>query len=83
MCTVETKAAAALEADKMKHRLEQLEDVEEGAVQETLNFSQQDYVKKIDGLNRSLTAAWDKDQRVTALKIAIQVGNWSDRFNNY
>ena len=69
---VETKAQAAV-GDKVKHRLEQLDDLEEGSVKETLNLSQQDYIKKIDDLNRALMGAWDNDQRVKALKIAIQV----------
>jgi len=43
------------------------------SVKETLNLSQKDYIKKIDALNRSLVTAWDNDQRVKALKIAIQV----------
>lgn len=70
--TVETKAQAAA-GDKVKHRLEQLDDMEEGSVKETLNLNQKDYVRKIDELNKSLVAAWDNDQRVKALKIAIQV----------
>ena len=70
---VETKAAAAVDADKIKHRLEQLDDMEEGGAQETLNLSQQDYVHKIDTMNKSLTNAWQRDQRVVALKISIQV----------
>jgi len=68
---LETKAQAAM-GDKVRHRLEQLDDLEEGSVQETLNLNQRDYVKKIDDLNRSLMTAWDNDQRVRALKIAIQ-----------
>ena len=70
---METKAAAAVDADKIKHRLEQLDDMEEGGAQETLNLSQQDYVNKIDTMNKSLTTAWQRDQRVVALKISIQV----------
>lgn len=69
---METKAQAAV-GDKVRHRLEQLDDLEEGSVKETLNLSQRDYVKKIDDLNRSLMSAWGSDQRVRALKIAIQV----------
>lgn len=38
-----------------------------------LNLSQQEYVKKIDDMNRALCQAWDRDQKVKALKIAIQV----------
>ena len=69
---METKAQAAV-GDKVRHRLEQLDDLEEGSVKETLNLSQRDYVKKIDDLNRALMSAWGSDQRVRALKIAIQV----------
>ncbi|KAJ8318573.1 hypothetical protein KUTeg_003664 [Tegillarca granosa] len=60
--------------DKVKNRLEQLDDFEEGSVQKMLNLSQQDYVKRIDELNQALINAWEHDQRVKALKIAIQVG---------
>nr|XP_058960991.1 VPS35 endosomal protein-sorting factor-like [Pocillopora verrucosa] len=59
-------------ADKVKHRLEQLDDFEEGSVKEMLNLSQQDYVKRIEELNQALITAWESDQRVKALKIAIQ-----------
>ncbi|KAK6187960.1 hypothetical protein SNE40_005876 [Patella caerulea] len=59
-------------SDKVKNRLEQLDDFEEGSVQQMLNLSQQDYVKRIDELNQALINAWEKDHRVTALKIAIQ-----------
>ena len=38
-----------------------------------LNLSQQEYVKKIDDMNRALCQAWDRDHKVKALKIAIQV----------
>ena len=40
-----------------------------------LNLSQQDYVSRIEDLNTALSQAWDQDQRVKALKIAIQVSN--------
>ncbi|XP_064405950.1 VPS35 endosomal protein-sorting factor-like [Halichondria panicea] len=68
---LETRAQAA-SGDKVKARLEQLDDMEDGSVKETLNLSQNEYVKKIDNLNKTLDNAWDKDQRVKALKIAIQ-----------
>ena len=42
-------------------------------MRETLNLSQQDYVKRIDELNNALTDAWNNDHRVKSLKIAIQV----------
>lgn len=58
--------------DKVKNRLEQLDDFEEGSVQEMLDLSQQEYVKRIDELNQALVSAWEKDHRVKSLKIAIQ-----------
>lgn len=70
---LETKAQAAV-TDTVKHRLEQLDDFEEGSVKEMLNLSQQEYVKKIDDMNKALCLAWDRDQKVKALKIAIQAG---------
>ena len=60
-------------SDKVKNRLEQLDDFEDGSVREMLNLSQQDYVNRIDELNKALIASWESDQKVKALKIAIQV----------
>lgn len=60
-------------SDKVKNRLEQLDDFEDGSVKEMLNLSQQEYVKRIDDLNKALKLAWDSDQKVKALKMAIQV----------
>ena len=58
---------------QVKTRLEQLDDMEEGSVRETLNLNQAEYLRKIEELNRNLVNSWDNDQRVKALKIAIQV----------
>ena len=60
-------------SDKVKNRLEQLDDFEDGSVREMLNLSQQEYVKRINDLNAALKTTWEQDQRVRALKIAIQV----------
>lgn len=65
--------ASTTVTDKVRNRLEQLDDFEEGLVQEMLNLSQQDYVKRIEELNQQLITAWENDQRVKALKIVIQV----------
>jgi hypothetical protein len=35
-------------SEKVKNRLEQLDDLEEGSVQETLSLSQQEYIKRIE-----------------------------------
>lgn len=59
-------------SDKVRHRLEQLDDFEEGSVKEMLNLTQTEYVNRIDELNVALRESWESDQRVKALKIAIQ-----------
>ncbi|KJE94840.1 hypothetical protein CAOG_005411 [Capsaspora owczarzaki ATCC 30864] len=65
------KAQSAL-TDKVRHRVEQLDDFE-GTDQEKLDeLSQQDYMNRIEELNQELIKAWDADQRVKSLKIAIQ-----------
>ncbi|XP_077979506.1 VPS35 endosomal protein-sorting factor-like [Glandiceps talaboti] len=69
---VKTQVAQSTMSDKVKHRLEQLDDFEEGSVKEMLNLSQQDYVHRIDELNQAMISAWEQDQRVKTLKIAIQ-----------
>lgn len=59
-------------SDKVRTRLEELDDLEEGSQRELLNLSQQDYVNRIEELNQSLKEAWGSDQKVKALKIVIQ-----------
>lgn len=59
--------------DKVKTRLEQLDDFEDESVRQMLNLSQAEYVSQIEQLNNELVQAWNSDQRVKALKIAIQV----------
>lgn len=68
---VGSKAAVTV-TDKVKNRLEQLDDLEEGSVQEMLNLSQQDYIHRIEEYNAALVAAWNQDQKVKSLKIVIQ-----------
>lgn len=57
--------------DKVQHRLEQLDQFEEGS-QKKFNLSQVEYVRRIDQLNKELVMAWNSEQRVKALKISIQ-----------
>ncbi|XP_066519962.1 VPS35 endosomal protein-sorting factor-like [Hoplias malabaricus] len=59
-------------SEKVRTRLEELDDLEEGSQRELLNLSQQDYVNRIEELNQSLKEAWASDQKVKALKIVIQ-----------
>ncbi|XP_043945688.1 VPS35 endosomal protein-sorting factor-like [Protopterus annectens] len=59
-------------SEKVRTRLEELDDLEEGSQKELLNLTQQDYVNRIEELNQSLKDAWATDQKVKALKIVIQ-----------
>ncbi|XP_061562437.1 VPS35 endosomal protein-sorting factor-like isoform X2 [Phycodurus eques] len=59
-------------SDKVRTRLEELDDLEEGSQRELLNLSQQEYANRIEELNQSLKEAWASDQKVKALKIVIQ-----------
>lgn len=59
--------------DKVKTRLEQLDDFEDGSVRQMHGLSQQEYTAQIEQLNNELVHAWNSDHRVKALKIAIQV----------
>ena len=43
-------------------------------MKETLTLTQREYVDKIEQLNLNLSLAWEREQKVKALKIAIQVG---------
>ncbi|PKK24513.1 hypothetical protein A306_00008881 [Columba livia] len=61
-----------LQSEKVRTRLEELDDLEEGSQKELLNLTQQDYVNRIEELNQSLKDAWSSDQKVKALKIVIQ-----------
>lgn len=65
--------------DKVRTRLEQLDDFEEGSVRQMLDLTQQEYAVRIELLNNELVQAWHSDQRVKALKIAIQVPQTSVR----
>ena len=47
-------------------------------MKEMMNLSQQEYVKRIDELHKAMSDAWEGDQRVKTLKIAIQVSSPSD-----
>jgi DNA-binding XRE family transcriptional regulator len=53
--------------------LAQLEQSEEDAMRETLQLTQKDYEKHIERLHEELIKAWENEERVKSLKIAIQV----------
>ncbi|TRY58965.1 hypothetical protein DNTS_033933 [Danionella cerebrum] len=54
-------------SEKVRTRLEELDDLEEGSQRELLNLSQQDYVNRIEELNQSLKEAWGSDQKCSKL----------------
>ncbi|CAF1314560.1 unnamed protein product [Didymodactylos carnosus] len=60
-------------ADRIKMRLEQLDEFEGG--QETQSLTQQEYITRINDFNKEMIQSWKVDQRVKALKIVIQVTN--------
>ncbi len=67
-------ATSTTVTDKIKDRLEELDQFEEETnMQEMINLSQQDYAKRIEDLNKELLQAWNEDERVKSLKIVIQV----------
>lgn len=49
-----------------------MDDFDDGSVHQMLDLTQQEYMLKIEQLNHELVQAWTTDQRVKALKIAIQ-----------
>ncbi|XP_055387781.1 VPS35 endosomal protein sorting factor-like [Condylostylus longicornis] len=59
-------------SDKVKYRLEQLDDFDESSVRHMMDLTQQEYITRIEQLNQELVQSWNGDQRVKALKIAIQ-----------
>uniref|UniRef100_A0A8C6T5I2 VPS35 endosomal protein-sorting factor-like n=1 Tax=Neogobius melanostomus TaxID=47308 RepID=A0A8C6T5I2_9GOBI len=67
-----TSPGSSAVSEKVRTRLEELDDLEEGSQREMLNLSQQDYANRIEELNQSLKEAWASDQKVKALKIVIQ-----------
>uniref|UniRef100_A0A8C8RNG5 VPS35 endosomal protein-sorting factor-like n=1 Tax=Pelusios castaneus TaxID=367368 RepID=A0A8C8RNG5_9SAUR len=67
-----TSTPGSAVSEKVRTRLEELDDLEEGSQKELLNLTQQDYMNRIEDLNQSLKDAWASDQKVKALKIVIQ-----------
>ena len=59
-------------SEKVRHRLEQLDDFEDGSVHELQNLSQREFIGHVDKLKSSMREFWNQDQKVKALKIAIQ-----------
>lgn len=64
-----------LPKDKVKERLEQLDQFEEDEndVVETVTMTQKDFIKIIEKFHKNLQTAWASDQRRDALRIAIKL----------
>ncbi|XP_045704809.1 VPS35 endosomal protein-sorting factor-like isoform X2 [Phyllostomus hastatus] len=62
-----TVPAISTMSEKVRTRLEELDDFEEGSQKELLNLTQQDYVNRIEELNQSLKDAWASDQKCSKL----------------
>lgn len=58
--------------EKVKHRLEQLDDFDESSVRKTMGLSQQEFVTNVNMLNEEIKKAWQSEQRVKSFKIGIQ-----------
>ncbi|XP_011208196.2 VPS35 endosomal protein sorting factor-like isoform X3 [Bactrocera dorsalis] len=59
-------------ADKVKFRLEQLDDFDDASMSHMIDLTQQEYIQRIEQLNQELITSWNDDQRVKSLKIVIQ-----------
>lgn len=59
-------------SEKVKNRLEQLDDFDELSIHKMIDLTQHEYQIRIEQLNQQLVQAWNTDQRVNALKIVIQ-----------
>ncbi|XP_034132852.1 VPS35 endosomal protein sorting factor-like isoform X2 [Drosophila guanche] len=64
--------AQTVVADKTKYRLEQLDHFDDGTMRHMMDLTQPEYIQRFEQLKQELTQSWNNDQRVKALKIAIQ-----------
>ncbi|KAH8243880.1 hypothetical protein KR032_011089, partial [Drosophila birchii] len=68
----ESIKAHTVVADKTKYRLEQLDHFDDGSMRHMMDLTQQEYIQRFEQLKQELIQSWHNDQRVKALKIAIQ-----------
>jgi hypothetical protein len=59
--------------ERSQQRLAQLEQSDEDQTKQTLQLTQKDYENHIERLHEELSKAWNLEERVKSLKIAIQV----------
>eukprot|EP00049_Salpingoeca_infusionum_P003952 m.73039 g.73039 ORF g.73039 m.73039 type:complete len:934 (+) comp12354_c1_seq1:63-2864(+) len=58
--------------DRVKSRLEQVDEFGEGKLEEIDELSAKEFVDNIEHLRKTLVKAWQQDQKVKALKVVIQ-----------
>jgi hypothetical protein len=68
----ETGTRLSVAVDKQKQRLEELDETDEALEKQYLKISQKEYIAHIEKLNEELRRAWENEERVKTLKIAIQ-----------
>ncbi len=69
---ITTQRINEAKVDKTQQRIAQLEESED-SLTKTLKMSQKEYEKHIQKLHDDLIKAWEGEERVKSLKIAIQV----------
>jgi len=69
---VDLQGKFKLPVDKTQQRLAQLEESEQAQKNKTVQVSQKGYEKSIESLHEDLIKAWNNEERVKSLKIAIQ-----------
>ena len=65
-------------SERIRARLEQMDTLDEigsGSVREVGGLTQGEFTNRLNTLKQEMIQAWNSDQRVKALKIAIQVCN--------
>lgn len=63
-------------SERIRARLEQMDTLDEmsgGVVREVGGLTQSEFTHRLNTLKQEMIQAWNSDQRVKALKIAIQV----------
>lgn len=73
-------------SERIRARLEQMDTLDEmsgGVVREVGGLTQNEFTHRLNTLKQEMIQAWNSDQRVKALKIAIQVWDKKVKIENY
>eukprot|EP01090_Pellita_catalonica_P021810 TRINITY_DN8265_c0_g1_i1.p1 TRINITY_DN8265_c0_g1~~TRINITY_DN8265_c0_g1_i1.p1 ORF type:complete len:820 (-),score=152.51 TRINITY_DN8265_c0_g1_i1:35-2494(-) len=69
---MDTQPQVNVPVDKQQARLDQLDDSQENQAKQKQKMKQGEYVRHMEDLNLQLATAWNNEERVKSLKIAIQ-----------